>query len=160
MSQAALTREPRAFEPLDLMRRVTQDMDRMFHDLRPRLFRPDTWRLSDTSVWAPTVEVFTRNGQLVVRADVPGVSEKDVHVELQDGMLMLSGERKQEKEVKEQDYYSCERSYGSFARTIALPEGAKIDEAKAVFKNGVLEVSIPTPKAEERHARKLEIKTS
>lgn len=158
MPLPTVTKESRGLEPFGMMRRLSDEMDRMFQGFpRPRLFAPTLWRQTEAAQWAPDVEVFTRNGVLVVRVDLPGLSEKDVHVEVADDVLTLTGERKLEKETKEEDFYTCERSYGSFMRQIALPEGAKGDDAKASFKNGVLEVTLPVPKAEKKHARKLEI---
>jgi HSP20 family protein len=102
------------------------------------------------TVWTPDLEMFRRGADIVVRADVPGMKKEDVTVELADGQLMLRGERKQEKEEKNEGYYRAERTYGSFYRTLTLPEGAKVDEAKAVIRDGVLEVVIPTTKVEEK----------
>ena len=154
MAETALAKEPRLFEPFSFMKRFSEDVDRMF-----RRGWLDEWRVPRTSAWMPDLEMLTRNNELVVRADLPGLTEKDVSVEVANDVLTIKGERKQEKEVKEADYYTCERSYGSFARFVALPEGVKSTDAKAIFKNGVLEVVMPFPKAVEREARKLEIST-
>ena len=109
--------------------------------------------------WTPDVEVFERNDQLMVRADLPGMKKEDISVEVTDEELVLRGERKQEKEEKAEGYYRSERSYGSFYRTIPLPEGVKIDQAKAVVHDGVLEVQMPVAKAEPKR-RHLEIQES
>ncbi len=105
------------------------------------------------TVWTPDLEMFRRGGDIVVRADIPGMKKEEVTVELADGQLMLRGERKQEKEEKNEGYYRAERTYGSFYRTLTLPEGAKVDEAKAVIRDGVLEVVIPTTKVEDKKRR-------
>jgi HSP20 family protein len=105
------------------------------------------------TVWTPELEMFRRGADIVVRADVPGLKKEDVTVELADGQLMLRGERKQEREEKNEGYYRAERTYGSFYRTLTLPEGAKVDEAKAVIRDGVLEVVIPTTKVEDKKRR-------
>jgi HSP20 family protein len=103
--------------------------------------------------WFPAVEVLERDGQLVVRADVPGLEPDQIRVELQDGQLVISGERTQEREEREEGgIYRTERSYGSFRRVIALPEGVDLDRATANFENGVLEVTMPAP-ARERGKR-------
>jgi HSP20 family protein len=73
-------------------------------------------------------------------------------------VLTIEGERRHEKEEKGEAFYTCERSYGSFSRTVPLPEGAKADQAKATFKNGVLEVTMPAPKVETTPTRKLDVK--
>ncbi|HEX8501297.1 MAG TPA: Hsp20/alpha crystallin family protein [Pyrinomonadaceae bacterium] len=103
------------------------------------------------------VEVFEREGQLVVRADLPGLKKEDVKVEVSNDTLTISGERKSEHEEKREGFYRSERSYGSFQRQIPLPEGVNADDARATFNNGVLEISIQAPQRESR-SRRLEIK--
>lgn len=95
----------------------------------------------------PPIESFVRNGNLVVRADIPGMDPKDIDVSVMHDMLTIKGERKGEKEVKKEDYVRREISYGSFERRMSLPEGAMADKVKAAFKNGVVEVTIPLEKA-------------
>jgi HSP20 family protein len=111
----------------------------------------------DNVEWMPQIEMLQNNGQLVVRADLPGMTKDDVKVELTNDMLTISGERKQEKEEKREGFYRSERSYGSFYRQIPLPERVKTENAHAIFHNGVLEIAMPAPKM-ETHTRKLEIK--
>jgi HSP20 family protein len=158
MALPTLNKETRPVEPFGMMRRLSSEMDRMFQGFpRTRLFGPDVWRPFERAEWTPDVEVFTRDGNLVVRADLPGMTEKDVTVEVADNLLTVSGERKQEKEVGDENYFACERTYGAFTRAISLPEGAKSAETKATFKNGVLEVTMPVPKAVEKHGRTVEV---
>lgn len=106
--------------------------------------------------WSPDVEVSEKNGQLFVRADLPGLKKEEVSVEVTDQGLALKGERKREKEEKGENFYRAERSYGSFYRLIPLPDTAKFDQAKAVMRDGVLEVTMPVAKAEQK-TRRLEI---
>jgi HSP20 family protein len=95
--------------------------------------------------------MFRRDNEIVVRADVPGMTKNDLTVEVTDGQLVLRGERKQEKEEKKEGFYRAERTYGTFYRMLPLPEGVKVDEAKATIKDGVLEVTVPAPpKIEEK----------
>jgi HSP20 family protein len=101
--------------------------------------------------------VFERNNRLVTRVDLPGMKKEDVLVEVTDGHLALSGERKRETEEKKDDVYRSEREYGSFYRAVPLPEGVKLEDVKATFSDGVLEVSIPLPVRPEAKARKVEI---
>jgi HSP20 family protein len=101
--------------------------------------------------------VYRRNGKLVVRADVPGLRKDDVSVEVQGDELCISGERRLESEQTGREYYRAERSYGSFCRTIRLPDGAKVDTASATFQNGVLEVEIEVP-AEAPQGRRIEVR--
>jgi len=150
--------------PFAFMHRFAGDMERFFEDfgsfrLSPML-RRDLWpRVGEfgRAVWTPEVEVFERDGHLTVRADLPGLKKEDVKVEVVDGALTISGERKDEKNEKGEGFYRTERTYGTFFRRIPLPEGAKAEESEATFKNGVLEVLMPAPKREPT-GRTLEIK--
>ena len=142
------------------MRRLSADMERVFEDTWgvrkfPRLFRG--FDLAETR-WTPDIEAFDRKGVFVVRADLPGMTKDNINVEMLDNQLVIRGERKEEKEQKEKGYYASERSYGAFYRALPLPEGVKSDEAKATFKDGVLEIAMPAGKAPEKHGRQLEIK--
>jgi HSP20 family protein len=114
-------------------------------------------RLAEEPAW-PAVDVFDRNGSLVVKADVPGMTAKDLEVNVTEDGITISGERTEEKEVKEKDFYRSERSYGRFMRQVALPAGADRDKAQATFKDGVLEISFPLK--EEAKQKKIEIKAS
>lgn len=152
------------FNPFGLMRRFSNDMERLFEEFGgfrfPQFlgkdFAPFRTELEHVE-WIPPVEMLEKDGQLLVRADLPGMKKDDVKVELTDDLLTLSGERKQEKEEKREGFYRSERSYGSFYRQLPLPEGVKTENANAVFHNGVLEITMPAPKMES-HTRKLEIK--
>jgi HSP20 family protein len=93
----------------------------------------------------------------VTKIDLPGMKKEDVKVEVTDGQLAISGERKHEAEEKREEFYRCEREYGSFYRSVPLPEGAKVDDVKATFTDGVLEVSVPLPARPETKPRKVEI---
>ena len=149
--------------PFRFARQFAEDMERLFDDfqgfrfgsLLGREFFPFTKEF-ETVAWVPKIEVAERKGELSVRADLPGLKKDDVKVELTDEALILSGERKAEKEDKREGYYRSERSYGSFYRYIPLPPGAKTDNATAEFHDGVLEVKIQVPKSEPR-SRRLEI---
>jgi HSP20 family protein len=109
-------------------------------------------------MWSPQIEAFERKGEFIVRADLPGLNKDNVKVDITDDTLTIQGERKQEHEENREGYHRSERSYGSFCRTIPLPEGANTDEAKASFRDGVLEISMPAPQREERR-RQIEIKS-
>jgi HSP20 family protein len=104
----------------------------------------------------PTTDVFARNGELVVKLDLPGVDPKDIHIKLYEDELMVMGERKAEKEIKDEGYYRKESSYGMFERRMTVPKGVKESEIKAEYVDGVLEISMPRevkiegkPKAKE-----------
>lgn len=126
--------------PFTLMRQFMQDLDELFDAFSGR--RPSG---QPEAAWLPAVEVAERNGQLVVRADVPGLSKDQIKVEVEDGQLIISGERKQEHEEKGEGFLRSERTYGSFYRAIPLPEGVDPEQAKATFTNGVLEITMPAP---------------
>jgi HSP20 family protein len=100
--------------------------------------------------WAPLVEVRERDGNLVVNAELPGLDKEDVKVEVTNEGLVIQGERKREREEERGGIHRSERSYGAFYRLIPLPEGANIEQAKAKFNNGVLQVQVPIPKSQEK----------
>jgi HSP20 family protein len=108
--------------------------------------------------WMPQIETRRRGDDLVVHADLPGLRKEDVHVEVDDGILTISGERSHEHEDERDDYYRSERSYGQFYRAIPLPEGVDENACEATFKDGVLEVSIPLPKQQEKKAKQVQIR--
>jgi len=105
--------------------------------------------------WAPAVDLFEREDSLVLKADLPGLHEDEVQIEVRDNVLTISGERRAEFEDKQNGYYRVERSFGKFARSLTLPDGVDADSIAASFDTGVLEVTIPKP--EERKPRRIEI---
>jgi HSP20 family protein len=143
-----------AIRPFRPLRSLREEMDRMWEGFPafPR-FR----RLIEEQAW-PAIDVFERNGALVVKADIPGMTAKDIEVNVTEDGISISGERSEEKEVKEKDYYRCERSYGRFMRQVPLPAGADREKAQANFKDGVLEITLPLK--EEAKQKKIEVKTS
>jgi HSP20 family protein len=139
---------------------MMDDLDRLFEEFAFRggetsTGRRDMQRRSSgrEAFWAPDVDVLEREGKLVVRADLPGLSKDDVRVEVQDGALVIEGERRQEREVERSGTYRAERIYGAFSRVIPLPEGVDPDTAEAHFENGVLEVSLRTSEEKARGKR-------
>ncbi len=105
--------------------------------------------------WIPAMDVVETPDHFVLRADLPGMSENDVNIELEDNVLTISGERKSEHEQRNEGYYRVERASGSFSRSLTLPEGVEADGIQASFKNGVLEVQIAKP--EQQKPRKVQI---
>lgn len=144
--------------PFTLMRRLSEDMDRLFGEFfggRSALgFRGSAF--GESTTW-PEIEAFRRGDKFVIRADVPGMNKEDVRVEVVDDELCISGERRSESEQTEGDYYAAERSYGAFCRTIPLPHGAKADTASASFDKGVLEIEMEVP-AETGRGRRIEVR--
>lgn len=143
--------------PFSLMRRMLEDMDRMFEGLggaRGGLEGSTTGGFAP--MWSPAIDVIEREGRFVVRADVPGLSPDEIRLEVRDGALLLEGERRQEVEVEgEEGIYRSERTYGRFSRVIPLPEAADVDKAAARFENGVLEIEIPM--RQDARRRRIEI---
>jgi HSP20 family protein len=135
---------------------MSDDMDRMFENFGfgHRFARP-LWREAGAAVWAPEIDVFQKNDELTIRADLPGLKREDVTVDISDNEVCIQGERKHEREEDREGYYRSERGYGSFSRTIPLPEGALAERARATFKDGVLEITMPAPPATK--GRRLEI---
>ncbi len=106
----------------------------------------------------PAVDMFEREGKVVVKAEMPGIDADKIEISVSDGELRISGERKEEKEVKEENYYRSERSYGRIYRTLSLPDGCDGDATEATVKDGVLEVVIP--KKQAAVAKKIEVKSA
>ena len=116
---------------------------------------PTTWRLLNDSItrlfsepqtarpWSPSVDIVETDNDIIMKADVPGINEKDIDIQIEDGTLTLKGERKFEEEKKGEGYHRIERAYGSFARTFALPDSVDTDKVTATYKNGVLTVKLP-----------------
>jgi len=141
--------------PFSLMRRFSEEMDRAFSSGWSRPMSMWDERVG----WSPTMEVIERDGNLIVHADLPGINQNDVKVEVTDDGLVIQGERKSEYEKETGSGYHSERSYGKFYRSIPLPADAKVEQARAEFKNGVLEVSIPVPDGQRRR-RQIPVTTS
>lgn len=163
--ERGLARHDPFLEPFRMMDRFVDEMERVFDDvfgrswLMPRFGRSlsrSLWQGEDRQ-WMPDVEVFHRDSELVIRADLPGLTKDDIKVDVTDDRITLQGERKREHEEERGGVYRSERSYGRFYREIPLPEGAIADQAKATFKDGVLEVTMPAPPEHVRRGRRLEI---
>ena len=109
----------------------------------------------NTSTWLPAVDVWETEGELVLSFDLPGVEEDRISVELEDGVLTVSGERERTEKSEGDRFYRYERRLGQFSRSVTLPQGVNEDEIKAVYKAGVLEVRVPKP--EEQKPRRIPI---
>ena len=105
--------------------------------------------------WAPSVDIYETKDAIIIDAELPGLNQKDINVSVSDNVLTIKGEKKQEKEVKEENYHRVERSYGSFTRSFTLPVGVKSESIKAAYKDGVLKVTLP--KAEESKPKQISI---
>jgi HSP20 family protein len=126
---------------------LTADFDRLFNTLFDRNHVAQRW--------VPAMDLVEHDDHFLLRADLPGLTEEDVNIELNDGALTVSGERKAEHTQRERGFYRLERQFGQFSRTLTLPDGIDPDAVKASFTNGVLEVKIPKP--EQRKPRRIRI---
>ncbi len=129
------------WDPLQQLVAMSSRLNRTFSD-------PNAPRTEDTfGAWAPPVDIFEKSDHLVIRAEIPGVQKDDMDVRIENGVLTLHGERKQEADVREENAYRMERIYGTFTRSFLLP--TTVDSAKitATYKDGVLEVSVPKAEA-------------
>jgi HSP20 family protein len=141
-----------SLSPFGMMRRFFDDFDRMFEGFGfPTLERFSPWSTSEA--FAPHIDVFERNGKLVISADLPGLNKDDVKLDITEDSIVIEGERKYEHEEREKGVYRTERSYGHFRREIPLPQGVKTDTATASFKNGVLEITVDAPQVSKNRRR-------
>jgi HSP20 family protein len=157
---AKTTASAPARDPFTLMRQITSELDRVFDTSAWPSFGWPVLRArpaAEAPTWFPGIDVFERDNRLVTKIDLPGMKKEDVKVEVTDGQLAISGERKTEAEEKKDNFYRCEREYGSFYRAVPLPEGVKLEDVAATFSDGVLEVSIPLPAKREGIVRKVEV---
>ena len=147
---------------------LRQEMDRLFEDFgkgffaspfRPFEFEP-VWSRATAVASAPAVDIAESDKAYEITAELPGMDEKNIEVKVANGGLTIKGERKEEKEQKEKDYYISERSYGSFERYFRIPEGVDIDKIEANLKNGVLKVVLPKKAEAQKPEKKVEIKAA
>jgi len=108
------------------------------------------------SSWTPAVDITEHDDQFVVKVELPGVNKDDVKITLENNILTIRGEKKQEKETKKENYHRVERSYGSFQRSFTLPTTVKSDKIDAAYKDGILQIALP--KAEEAKPKQIEVK--
>ena len=164
LEKPAVKKELEPFEPALLGRDpfrlfdwLKQEMDRTFESMPFNRLTP-TPRFEP--MWMPALEVYDKNGDLHIKADLPGLTKEDVTVEVTADGITIKGERKSEltEEKKEEGYFRTERTYGEFCRFVPLPENTNLENVEAMFKDGVLEVIVPIPKAEKIVPKKIAIK--
>jgi HSP20 family protein len=132
-------------------------LDRLFDDW---FYRPSgSWLVPGWTESLP-LDVYQEDGNLVIKAEVPGVPSEDIDIEVKDNVLTISGETKSEDEVEEENYIRRERRYGSFCRSLALPAEAEGDKAEASFEDGVLTVTVPVAEEPQPEIVKIEVKES
>ena len=141
------------WEPLRELGSLQNEMNRLFNSV---FDAPQPGGNGGTMRrWMPAMDLVETDESFVLRADLPGLSEEDIKIEFEDGTLTVSGERKAEHESKNEGYYRVERAFGSFSRSLTLPQGVDPEAVTANFDRGVLEIRIPKP--EQRKPRRIEI---
>jgi HSP20 family protein len=144
------------WRPFMDLARWERDMMDDFFGRRMRVGWPARFFGSDEmELITPTIDVYEEKDEIVVKAELPGIDKDSIKVNLTDHMLTIKGEKKKEEEVNKENYYRCERSYGSFVRSVELPGEVHADSVKASFKNGVLEVRMP--KTEQAKAKEIKV---
>jgi HSP20 family protein len=140
------------WEPARELGTIQSEMNRLFNTFfdTPTAGSNGTFRR-----WIPAMDLVETESDYILRADLPGLSEDDLNIEFEDGVLTVSGERKFEHEERKDSYYRVERASGSFRRSLTLPDGVDPEAVKATFERGVLEVHVPKP--EQRKPRKVAI---
>jgi HSP20 family protein len=143
------------WEPLRELGTLQNEMNRLFNTV---FDAPAPGNGGGLRRWMPAMDLVEADDRFVLTADLPGLGEDDVKIEFDDGTLTVSGERKAVNEAKKDGYHRVERAYGSFSRSLTLPQGVDPEAVTASFDRGVLEISIPKP--EERKPRRIEIAAS
>jgi len=152
---------------VDFMRPISRDTLRDLQNMSDRIDRllagrniPSAGRDEAMALvdWAPAVDVMETDDEFQIRAELPGVEKKDVKLSVENGVLLISGHREQEKEEKGKRYHKIERAYGNFARSFTVPEAVDAEKVTAEFKNGVLTVRLP--KSEKARPKSIEVKVT
>jgi|YelNatPaOPRAMG01_1025707.scaffolds.fasta_scaffold281426_1 HSP20 family protein len=127
----------RSSDPFENLFTIQERINKVFNDLLP------SSEVDSTSRWIPAIDVFEKEGNIEIELEAPGIKEEDLKIKIEDGMLIISGERKFEKEDKKENYYRMERSYGSFSRSFSLPDNIERDKIGAKYENGLLKITLP-----------------
>ncbi len=152
--------------PLSLVKKETsaispfEDIERRFEEFfhRPFPMMGAPWlthwaeRADEVS---PSVDIYEEGGEVVLKAEIPGMKKEDIHVDITDRTVTISGEKRKEEKIERKDYVHLERSYGSFVRSFQLPSEVATDKARAIFKEGVLEVRVPRTEEAARKTRQV-----
>jgi HSP20 family protein len=150
----------RRWDPMEFLAEMQEDMARMWSQAWPLAPLPLRRAFGPTQTptpWAPRMDVYHQNGDLVVKAELPGVQKDDIEITLDAGYLVIRGQRKEENEAKEEDYYRMERSYGTFYRRLPLPAEVQADQVQASFADGVLQIRLPQAATPKPEAKKITI---
>ena len=165
MSKEVKETKPVVTHRMEAAPRRFSDVERMFEDWfedfssRPfrRLWRPAFSRLRAISLEAPALDVYEQKDDLIVKAEIPGLTKDELDISLEGNTLTIKGEKKKEEEVKEDDYYRCERTFGAFSRSVELPMEVQTDKVNASFKNGVLEIRLPKTEEAKKNVVKVKV---
>ena len=141
------------WDPFREMSSLQERMNRLMSDFRTR----SSWSEEEMAqgAWVPSVDIYETKESIVLNVELPGVSKEDMSLEVKDNTLTIKGEKKLEKDVKEENYHRMERTYGSFMRMFTLPNTVQQEKVKAKFRDGVLEIMIP--KAEEAKPKQIKV---
>lgn len=147
------------WDPADIFESLQDEMDRFWRRLGPQWPVAPRFRIrgAGRAAWAPRIDVFDSNGELVIKVDLPGMTKDDVQVQVADGVVVIRGETQGDNETRGDQYYRIERSYGSFYRRIPLPFDVDADQTMATMNDGVLEVRITRPARADEEPRKIPI---
>jgi HSP20 family protein len=145
---------PRMLSPFSEMERMMEDFMKRPFSMFPMMW---PWGGKVGEGLSPAIDVFEEDNTVVVKTELPGMKKEDINVELSDGILKITGEKKHEEKVEKKNYYRSERSSGYFERRISLPAEAQIDKAKASFKDGLLEIKVPKSEEAKKKQRKIDI---
>ena len=144
------------WDPFREMSALQERMNQLFSDVRGKRNVREEELIRST--WIPAVDIFETPEAIVLKAELPGITAQDISVEVQDNILTLKGEKKFEKETKEENYHRMERSYGSFQRAFTLPGTVQQEKATARFRDGILEIALP--KVEGARPRRIKVEIS
>ncbi len=139
------------WDPVRNLVSLQERMNRLFEDSMKSPEDP-----MDRGAWSPPVDIYETEKDIVVSAELPGIDQKDVDVEVREGVLTIKGERRFMKDVKEESYHRVERSYGRFSRVFALPKNVETEKVSAHYDKGVLEVRLPKSAKSQAHTVKIE----
>jgi HSP20 family protein len=146
-------RDPFFTDPFQELRRMQKDMDKLFG-----LVESNKDNKGNTiSFWNPVCDIKETDKNYIVHAELPGVPKENINIQLENGILTISGEKKEEKKEENEKYHRIERNYGKFSRSIVVPEGITHDQIKAKFDNGVLELTFPKPPEPKKEIKKITI---
>lgn len=145
------------------LKKITpKNFESWFEELFDESMHPSQWvrfpslrKLKKLEEFSPSVDMYDKKDEVVVKAEIPGISKENISISVNEDVLTIKGELKKEEEIKEEDYYYCERRFGSFSRVLSLPSKIKTDKIKATFENGVLEIHMP--KAEGAKQKEVKI---